>query len=304
MTRLRRITVRAVAAAAMAAQASAGLAEAAPAAILVQPRATDAPPPAPTPRPASVARKAMGAAGICELINASALRHGLPRPFFARLIWKESRFDVRAVSPKGAQGVAQFMPATAKARGLENPFDAEQAIPASAALLADLRRGYGSLGLAAAAYNAGETRVDKWLGGSWLPGETHDYVYSITGKPADWFKTRGREADVTPLAKDKSFREACAAMPVIATRAVPRPPWGVVVAGGRSSRAAHIAFERLRRRAPSLVDASRLHVVRKGRRVAAGPLYTARIGAETRSEARRICLRLARAGFNCYLRRN
>jgi len=52
--------------------------------------------------------------------------------FFARLIWKESRFDIKAVSPAGAQGVAQFMPATAKRRGLADPFDPEQAIPASA----------------------------------------------------------------------------------------------------------------------------------------------------------------------------
>lgn len=264
--------------------------------------------PAPTSRPPSVvaaaAKRNPGAAGICALIGAAAARHDLPPPFLARLIWKESRFDVRAVSPKGAQGVAQFMPATAAARGLADPFDPEQAIEASASLLADLRRGYGSLGLAAAAYNAGEGRVDAWLGGSWLPGETRDYVYSITGQPADWFRTRGRDAKVTPLAKDKTFDEACSAMRVIQTRAAPRPPWGVVVAGGRSSRAARSAFNRLRRRAPSLVDASRLHIVRKGRRVAAGPLYTARIGADTRSEARKICLRLARAGLNCYLRRN
>jgi soluble lytic murein transglycosylase-like protein len=69
------------------------------------------------------------AEALCVLIEKAAEDHGLPKPFFARLIWKESRFDIRAVSPVGAQGVAQFMPATAKRRSLKHPFDPVQAIP-------------------------------------------------------------------------------------------------------------------------------------------------------------------------------
>ena len=57
-----------------------------------------------------------------------------------------------AVSRAGAQGVAQFMPATAKWRGLADPFDPLEAIAQSAKLLRDLRREFGNLGLAAAAY--------------------------------------------------------------------------------------------------------------------------------------------------------
>ena len=106
----------------------------------------------------------------CALIAVSADGAGLPRPFFARLIWKESRFDPRAVSPAGARGIAQFMPATAKRRGLVDPFDPVQALPASAAYLAELRTEFGSLGLAAAAYNSGEDRVRRFLNGkSGLP---------------------------------------------------------------------------------------------------------------------------------------
>ena len=244
------------------------------------------------------------AAAICALIGEAAETHGLPKPFFARLIWKESRFDVRAISPAGAQGVAQFMPATAKRRGLEDPFDARQAIPASAAFLADLRKEFGNLGLAAAAYNAGEGRVYRWLGGKGgLPAETRDYVFSITGEIAETHRDPKRPIKVVPLVKDKSFDEACRNMPVVATRASPRPPWGVVVAGGRNRRAAIAAFERARRRAPSIIDGARLVVVRKARR-ATGPVYTARLGYESRSSARKTCLRMRRAGLVCYLRRN
>ena len=113
-------------------------------------------------------KKTYDAAALCGLISAAAEEHGLPKPYFARLIWKESRFKINAVSPAGAQGIAQFMPATAMRRKLRDPFDPEQAIPASAAYLADLREDFGNLGLAAAAYNSGEERVTRWLakGGS------------------------------------------------------------------------------------------------------------------------------------------
>ncbi|TIS61039.1 MAG: lytic transglycosylase domain-containing protein, partial [Mesorhizobium sp.] len=69
---------------------------------------------------------------VCDLIETQAEQNGLPKDFFARLIWKESRFDPNAVSPVGAEGIAQFMPGTAKLRGLADPFDIGQAIPASA----------------------------------------------------------------------------------------------------------------------------------------------------------------------------
>src|SRR5215472_14294839 len=92
-------------------------------------------------------------ARICDALAAAATENDLPVDFFARLIWQESRFDPTAVSRAGAQGVAQFMPATANARGLADPFDPFEAIAHSAKLLRDLRREFGNLGLAAAAYN-------------------------------------------------------------------------------------------------------------------------------------------------------
>lgn len=118
---------------------------------------------------------------ICRLIETSARARDLPVGFLTRLIWRESSFRTNVVSSAGAQGVAQFMPGTARERGLADPFDPEAAIPASAAFLADLKRDFGNLGLAAAAYNAGPGRVRAWLAGrSGLPSETITYVARIT----------------------------------------------------------------------------------------------------------------------------
>src|SRR3954467_6103983 len=102
---------------------------------------------------------------LCRLIESSARSEGLPAGFFTRVIWRESSFRTDVTSRAGAQGVAQFMPGTAAERGLANPFDPEQAIPESARLLSDLRQRFGNLGLAAAAYNGGPTRVASWLAG-------------------------------------------------------------------------------------------------------------------------------------------
>src|SRR4030095_7430717 len=92
---------------------------------------------------------------LCRMIESAAVAHRLPVDFFTRLIWQESSFRPGVVSRGGAEGGAAFMPGTAPERGLADPFDPEQAIPKSAELLDDLRRRFGNLGLAAAAYNGG-----------------------------------------------------------------------------------------------------------------------------------------------------
>ncbi|MCP3397892.1 lytic transglycosylase domain-containing protein [Bradyrhizobium sp. CCGB20] len=125
---------------------------------------------------------------FCHALRQAAETSGIPVPFFARLIWQESRFKSNEVSQAGAQGVAQFMPETAAEVGLDDPFDAMKALPASARFLRKLRDDFGNLGLAAAAYNAGPGRIQKWLAReSELPRETRDYVRIITGTRAeDW----------------------------------------------------------------------------------------------------------------------
>jgi hypothetical protein len=131
---------------------------------------------------------------ICLMIQSVAKANLLPVDFFARLIWKESRFHPDEVGPltytgEHAQGIAQFMPGTAAERGLFEPFNPVAALPKSGELLAELRAQFGNLGLAAAAYNAGPQRVRDFLAGLHdLPLETRNYVLAITGHSVEEWK--------------------------------------------------------------------------------------------------------------------
>ena len=91
------------------------------------------------------------------------------------LIRQESSFDVEAGSPAGARGLMQLMPATAAsvARHLDTPFDFA-ALTSDAGYNMRLGTAYlqglldqfnGALPLAAAAYNAGPSRVQDWIAG-------------------------------------------------------------------------------------------------------------------------------------------
>jgi hypothetical protein len=135
---------------------------------------------------AAVDEESTSAHLICEAVKTAAEEQDLPIGFFVRLLWQESRFRAAEVSSAGAQGIAQFMPQTAVEMGLRNPFDPMQAIPASAKFLRKLYNQFGNLGLAAAAYNAGGGRIEKWLSRrSSLPAETRAYVKIITGHKAE-----------------------------------------------------------------------------------------------------------------------
>lgn len=247
---------------------------------------------------------------VCDLIAAEAGRTGLPRDFLARLIWKESRFDPDAVSPAGAEGIAQFMPGTAKMRGLADPFDIGQAIAASAAYLAEMRAGYGNLGLAAAAYNAGEGRVSRWLeSGGFLPLETEDYVLDIMGEPSDRFTDAAYQGTIHPLDKKMPFDVACRKLPVIeatvvAMATIPTKPWGVQVAGSFRRAAAIRQWQRLQGRFPALLASYEPVVSRVRVGYARRGIYAVRIGAGSRQAADDICRKLHGAGGSCIVRRN
>jgi Transglycosylase SLT domain len=167
---------------------------------------------------------------ICEMIESAASKEALPLPFFAKLIWRESRFNPKAVSPAGALGIAQFMPRTANGRGLADPFDPLPALLESAEMLRELIRQFGNLGLAAAAYNAGPKRVQDWLAKRGiLKRETHDYVEVITGhSPAVWAAESPAAEQVIPqdfrcAEITKFVREVRKPPPVVASTEHPTP---------------------------------------------------------------------------------
>lgn len=246
---------------------------------------------------------------ICQKISSAALKYKLPPSFFARLIWKESRFDHLAVSPVGAQGIAQFMPATAKLRGLKNPYDYDEAISASAHLLFDLKTKYGNLGLASAAYNAGSGRVNGWLSGKrYLPLETEDYVLSITGEIADTFSNKSHTITLRPLEPKLSFSEACQKLPIIMSRTksmakIIRKPWGIQIAGNFKKSSALKSLKRLRSRIPFLKK-YKAYTQRRKTPMGKKSIYAVRIGANSKNEANSICSKLRFAGGACIVSKN
>jgi hypothetical protein len=258
---------------------------------------------------------------VCGLIEESALSQGIPVPFLTRLIWKESTFQADAVSPKGAQGIAQFMPGTAALRQLSDPFDPQQAIPASARYLKELADRFGNLGLAAAAYNAGEQRVADWLAGrGGLPFETRDYVLSITGLQADdWaglvanLPSAGAAGPASIPAEKRSCLELAAvlakpgagAAPVAHMPQAPWAPWGVQVAGNFSLKRAMASFSALQRRYPAVMGGGPPMMVRKvNRSMGLAPMFQLRMPAQSRAEASALCARLQKAGGACVVMRN
>ena len=255
---------------------------------------------------------------ICALIEGAAEAHEIPVDFLTRLIWKESSFRSAAVSPKGAQGIAQFMPGTAALRQLSDPFDPEEAIPAAASYLRALSARFGNLGLAAAAYNAGEQRVYDWLAGrGGLPWETQDYVLAVTGRVVEeWTHadpnvigggviskrkpTAGCLELAALLAKPGAGSEVVASVPK-----GPWAPWGVQVAGNFSLNRAFATYSAMQKRYAAILGAQPPMVVRsvipgRGR----APLFQIRVPAKSRDDANGICQRLHAAGGACIVFRN
>jgi hypothetical protein len=249
---------------------------------------------------------------VCRLIATAALTQGLPVSFLTRLIWQESAFQPGVTSPAGAQGIAQFMPGTAIARGLANPFDPEEAVPKAAELLADLRRQYGNLGLAAAAYNAGPGRVTSWLaGGGSLPEETRGYVSVITGHPIeDW---TGATA-ATKLDDDRVFpKSSCDSViasirisaPVSAAQSSITAPWGVQIAGSFSKAAAIAAYGRARALYASVLgNVEPMVIGGRWRTRGFSAFYRVRAPAPTRIAAQTLCNKILRVGGACVVLRN
>jgi soluble lytic murein transglycosylase len=134
-----------------------------------------------------------------ELVNREAGEFDLDPYLMAAMIRQESAFDPDATSRAGARGMMQLMPATARglARQLRLDWDntflgvADANVHMGAAYLAAMLRQYdGEVVPALAAYNAGGSRVRRWLrypeAGDWplfierIPfAETRGYVQTL-----------------------------------------------------------------------------------------------------------------------------
>jgi hypothetical protein len=245
---------------------------------------------------------------ICNALAAAAQENDLPIDFFTRLIWQESRFDPAAVSRAGAQGVAQFMPATATWRNLSDPFDPLESIAKSAQLLRDLRREFGNLGLAAAAYNAGSGRVRDWLAGRRaLPRETSAYVRIVTGRsPEQWAggKVDAGDLQVAKTVPCPEIAALVARAPVVAIKPPP-DPWGVELVGGPTDATALAAYRRMQEKYASILGGREPLIRHHGLGRGSMGWAHARVGADSRSAAEKLCANLRAAGvIYCEVQRN
>jgi hypothetical protein len=248
---------------------------------------------------------------ICRTLAQAAADNELPEELFTRLIWQESRFDPKAVSPVGAQGIAQFMPQTAALRGLANAFEPLQALRESASYLSELRTTFGgNLGLAAAAYNAGPAQVEAWLAGrSSLPFETQAYVRIVTGyaaeawtsKPLPQLASSNTPTGARCIELAKLMIES-ARHRLALTSSPAWGPWGVQLAGNWSEGGVLAAYERLRRRYAAVLG-DRLPLVMYGRRGSGSP-FIVRVSEKTRTDADALCAKLRSAGGACIVLRN
>ncbi len=128
-----------------------------------------APPPPPRNAPEMLVR----------FVRLTAPEYQLEPHLVLAFIATESNFNPVAVSPKNAQGLMQLIPETAARFGVRNAMDPTQNVRGGMAYLRWLLARYqGDVVLAAAAYNAGEGAVDRYLG---VPpyAETRQYVWKI-----------------------------------------------------------------------------------------------------------------------------
>ncbi len=139
----------------------------------------------PKQEPKKMARKELNSSRQGEfnkLIIAKSYQYGLDPALVKAVIAVESDFNPRAVSEKGAMGLMQLMPLTAKDLGVSNTFDPAANVDGGARYLRYLLDYFNwDIELALAAYHAGISRVERYVGIPPIPA-THDYVRKVKSK--------------------------------------------------------------------------------------------------------------------------
>lgn len=246
------------------------------------------------------------AVDACRAVEQAAAEYALPVEFFARVIWQESRFNAQAESPKGAQGIAQFVPSTASWRGLSDPFDPVAALKAAASYLGDLRNRFGNLGLAAAAYNAGPSRVDQWRAGKReLPAETRNYVAIVTGWTVDeWASSSPPQTPETTIPRGVPCTRLANLIlaPKEAAQGVPSyiPRWGVPLAANLDERKAWALYrERLKIFGPLIGDREPIVLYKQIPGMGRAKRYIITLADDDRGPLDQFCKKMTAAGSVC-----
>jgi soluble lytic murein transglycosylase-like protein len=115
-----------------------------------------------------------------SMIDSVARKNRLYPELLHAVVRAESAYDPNAISRAGAVGLMQLMPETAKQYGVFNRRNPKANVQGGARLLRYLLTKYrNNLKLALAAYNAGETNVEKY--GNKVPPfpETQNYVRKV-----------------------------------------------------------------------------------------------------------------------------
>lgn len=113
-----------------------------------------------------------------RIINEAGKNNGVDPRLVKAVVSRESKFNPRAVSRKGAKGLMQLMPENYRSRGID-PFDPEENIHAGTKYLSENMEMFkGNVRLALAAYNAGPRTV-KEAGGIPDIQETKDFVKAV-----------------------------------------------------------------------------------------------------------------------------
>jgi soluble lytic murein transglycosylase-like protein len=150
------------------------------------------PPPAPPAEATqpSVNYQLVAPRKIFDLVMKMAPQYQVEPQLALAIIAAESNFNSLALSPKNAQGLMQLIPETSERFNVKNAFDPAQNIRGGLTYLRWLLAYFeGDVALVAAAYNAGEGKVERYRG---VPPylETRAYVQRIlraVGKQAHPF---------------------------------------------------------------------------------------------------------------------
>jgi soluble lytic murein transglycosylase len=125
-----------------------------------------------------------------HIVLGHAKNYDLDPALLAAVIYRESKFDPDALSSEGAIGLMQLLPETARGIALntggsrfrvQDLYDPEINVRYGSFYLRRLLNKYGEERLALAAYNAGQSNVDRWLAaaGEIEFAETRSYVADV-----------------------------------------------------------------------------------------------------------------------------